>query len=602
MKPALYRNSVSYFGILVMLTSAGLILLSALIDLGFGKPNPYLGIITYMVFPGILTLGLLLFLYGMRRESLRRRRLGTSEIPAYPAVDLNDPHERRRFAYFLIGGALLVTLLTFAAYNAFLFTESVTFCGKVCHTVMKPEYTAYTYSPHARVACVECHVGEGASWYVRSKLSGARQVLAVLFNTYEKPIPTPIANLRPARETCEHCHWPEKFFGAQLVQNPHFRYDEKNTAEQMSFLVKTGGGARTVGSSAGIHWHMVIGNKVSYVSEDYAKQKIPYVEVTRYDGSKARYHSLDLPMPDEKTIATRVSHMDCMDCHNRPTHIYQPPDVAVDQAMAGNVMPRDLPWLKREAVTALLQKYASNEAAHDGISKALNGFYADKYPDLVKTRGADIAKAVEATVAIHDRTNFPEMNVTPASYPMHIGHRNWPGCFRCHDGRHVAEDGKVLTRNCDGSCHTMPKRGPLAQIGGETTAAEAASTGWHPWELKGKHAEVLCSKCHSVDLPLRSTCIGCHNFDTKAPMMDTLECSQCHLKEQFKQPVAECKSCHTDLKGLHTGEGHAAADCTDCHKPHTWLVTSRDTCLSCHDDKKDHHAKEGVCQKCHAFK
>lgn len=595
----LHRNGISYLGLLVMLTSAGLILLSALIDLGFGRPNPYLGIITYMALPGVATLGLVAFLFGMRRESLRRRKSGHPEARAYPAVDLNDPRERKRFVAVVVGGAVMITVLTFAAYNAFLFTESVTFCGKICHSVMAPEYTAYTYSPHARVSCVECHVGAGASWYVRSKLSGARQVLAVTFNTYERPIPVPIENLRPARETCEHCHWPEKFFGAQLVQNPHFRYDEKNTAEQVSFLVKTGGGARTTGTSTGIHWHMVIGNHIRFVSLDKQKQNVPLIMVERADGTKATYKSLDLPAPDEKTISERTSLMDCMDCHNRPTHIYLAPDVAIDRELAGHRMPADLPWIKREAVYALLQKYPDREAAHQGINKSLMGFYTTNYPDLLKTRGADVQTAVDATLGVYDRTNFPEMNVNPSTYPMHLGHRNWPGCMRCHDGRHVSDDGRTLTRNCNGSCHTMPTRGPLSPLGGETTGSDQ---GWHPWELKGKHAEVLCSKCHGVDLPLRSTCQGCHAFDQKAPMMTDMQCGDCHQKEQFKQPVADCKSCHADRKGLHTSATHADTSCTDCHKPHGWKVTGRDVCLTCHDDLKEHKAKEGDCAKCHAFK
>ncbi len=94
---------------------------------------------------------------------------------------------------------------------------------------MEPEHTAYQNSPHARVKCVDCHVGSGAGWYVRSKLSGAYQVYAVLANVYPRPIPTPIKNLRPARETCEQCHWPSHFSGQKEVINTYFKSDEQNT-------------------------------------------------------------------------------------------------------------------------------------------------------------------------------------------------------------------------------------------------------------------------------------------------------------------------------------------------------------------------------------
>ncbi|MGC8763550.1 MAG: cytochrome c3 family protein, partial [Acidobacteriota bacterium] len=299
-----------------------------------------------MVFPAFLTAGALIFLYGMRRESLRRRREGAPEEPPYPRLDLNDPRQRRRFTRWMVGGFLGAVLLGFVAYNAFLFTESVTFCGKVCHTVMEPEYTAYLHSPHARVRCVECHVGSGASWYVKSKMSGARQVLAVIFHTYEKPIPVPVKNLRPARETCEECHWPAKFYGAQLLQIPHFRYDEANTAEQVSLVLKTGGGDPRLGAQAGIHWHMILANTVSFATEDEKLQTIPYVHVRRHDGTEETYTADGAEFPPEKLASMIRRSMDCMDCHNRPTHIYPAPESAGPSPGLGD--PRSLPSLDQE--------------------------------------------------------------------------------------------------------------------------------------------------------------------------------------------------------------------------------------------------------------
>lgn len=170
----LYRNTMSYFGGLVVVSTAVLILFAIIGELTILQPSPYVGIITYLVLPSIMFAGLLFFLLGMRREAVRRKKQGSSEALPYPRLDLNEPRHRRRFGYGLVGGSVGVLILAWVGYNGYLFTGSVTFCGKVCHGVMKPEFSAYSNSPHARVACVDCHVGSGASWYVQSKVSGAR--------------------------------------------------------------------------------------------------------------------------------------------------------------------------------------------------------------------------------------------------------------------------------------------------------------------------------------------------------------------------------------------------------------------------------------------
>src|SRR5512134_1919175 len=319
----LYRNTISFFGALIAAGSILLMIFAFALDLSMKRPSPYLGIFTYIVFPTFFLVGAVLVLVGMWRESLRRRRAQTDEALPYPRVDLNDPVHRKWFSYVVLGGTFLAILMTFITYNAFLYSESVSFCGTLCHTVMKPEYEAYKASPHAKVRCVDCHVGHGASWYVKAKVSGARQVLAVLSKSYPTPIPTPIANLRPARETCEECHWPAKFFGTQLLQIPHFRYDEKNTPEQISIGVKTGGGSTALGGTAGIHWHMIIQNKVNYIAVDRQKQEIPYIEVRDEKGNLLEeYLSRDFKGNREELAKLPKDEMDCMDCHNRPTHIF----------------------------------------------------------------------------------------------------------------------------------------------------------------------------------------------------------------------------------------------------------------------------------------
>ena len=456
-------------------------------------------------------MGVAVFLYGMWHESMRRRRAGSEDALPYPLVDLNIPRHRKRFVYISLGGTFLAVFMAFITYNAFLYSESVSFCGTLCHTVMEPEYAAYLASPHARVSCVDCHVGHGASWYVKAKISGVRQVLAVMTKSYPRPIPTPIENLRPARETCEECHWPAKFFGTQLMQIPHFRYDEKNTPEQISLGVKTGGGSAALGGTAGIHWHMIIQHKVNYIAVDRQKQEIPWIEVRDEKGDLLEeYLSLDYKGSKEQLAAIPKDEMDCMDCHNRPTHIYLPPETGVDRAMTTGLISRTLPWAKKLVVDALVREYPTREKAHEGLTAEITGFYRQKYPAVYEARKADVEKAAKTATEIYDRSVFPDMKVNWKTYPSNIGHRNWPGCFRCHDGRHVSKKGKVLSMECT-ECHTMPERGPLMPLGAESPDRKMP---WHPVELQGKHARILCNQCHSAGYRPPSECVECHKFDT----------------------------------------------------------------------------------------
>ncbi len=510
----LYRNAVSYFGGLVAVASMFIVGFLALSTLSVEHASPYIGIFTYVVFPSIAAGGITVFLVGMRREAKRRHKTGTTEALPYPSLDLNDPSQRRRFGIFAVAGTISLMVFSFAGYNGFLLTESVGFCGQTCHTPMEPEMTAYLASPHARVRCVECHVGEGAGWYVHSKLSGARQLFAVLFNTYDRPIPTPIKDLRPARETCQHCHWPEKFFGAQLTQKPHFRYDEKNTAEQISLLIKTGGGGGVLG--AGIHWHMFIDNKVEYAAEDDQLQHIPWFKVTRSDGKMTEYFTTDHKVAPDDLAGMKHRVMDCMDCHNRPSHNFEPPDTAVDKALLASQLATSLPYSKRAAVEALDKDYGSRASAHAGLRKDFVGFYQEKYPDLMGPRAPDIEKGVQTIIDIYDRTVFPEMKVSWKTYPLNIGHRNWPGCFRCHDGKHKTADGEVLSNKCT-ICHTAPVRGPQSALGDVLAASVDPKADWHPWEMPekhlavAKHKELQCYQCHAAGHKPFTECNDCHH-------------------------------------------------------------------------------------------
>ena len=277
--PGLFRNYISFVGAAIATASLASVFLLFLLEITATNPNPYMGILTYVVGPAILMFGLAVIGLGMLLERRRRRRHAPSEVAAYPKLDLNDPHARRAFLAFIFLVFIFISASAFGSYQAYEFSDSVTFCGQTCHTVMKPEFVAYRAGAHARVRCVDCHVGPGAGWYVRSKISGAYQLYSVTFHKYPRPITTPVHNLRPAPETCEQCHWPEKFFGAQLKVFNHYAYDEKNTPRQIRMLINVGGGSPATGLVTGIHWHMNIANEVTYIATDDHRQVIPWVRI-----------------------------------------------------------------------------------------------------------------------------------------------------------------------------------------------------------------------------------------------------------------------------------------------------------------------------------
>jgi nitrate/TMAO reductase-like tetraheme cytochrome c subunit len=483
----LLRNPISLAGIALSIISLANIFFFVLLDLIASKPSPYIGILAYMVAPGFLILGIILIVIGLLLE--RRRRVPATAF--YPSIDLNNPTQRSAvisFSVFLVAFAMVSAA---GSYKAYEYTDSVQFCGQLCHTVMNPEFTAYELSPHARVACVDCHVGAGATWYVKSKLSGARQVYAATFNTFPRPIPTPVHNLRPAQETCEQCHWPKKFYGGQMKVFTHYGNDEKNTLRQVRMLIKTGGGDPATGAPEGIHWHMNIANRIDYVAADEKRQVIPYLHVQDQHGRVIEYYAKDSTLSKDQIAKAPRHRMDCVDCHNRPTHIYIPPDTAVDQSLLAKRLDSSLPFLKQQAVTLLTGNYTTTDAAVRAIATGLPDFYESKYPDLAKSKQLEIRNAVEEVQQIFRRTTFPEMKVNWQTHPNNLGHFYFNGCFRCHDGQHVSADGKVIGKDCN-LCHTL-----ISQSEGTTDVVSSSPLGFrHPVDL-GDMTQVNCSDCHT---------------------------------------------------------------------------------------------------------
>ena len=442
----LSSNWISLTGVVIVTTATIFWLFLLPITLRGETDNPYIGILAFLVLPAPFFTGLVLIPVGMLIKRKRERREGLYP-PEFPRLEWRNP-ELRRLAYFLLATTVAnIAIASQLSYGAVNYMDTVTFCGRTCHTVMQPEYTAYQNSPHSRVDCVKCHIGPGAGWFVRSKLSGVGQVFAVTFNTYPRPIPTPVHNLRPARETCETCHWPQKYGEDRVRIIAKFGEDETNSATKTVLLMKIGGG----NGGIGIHGtHLGPGVHIRYGHSDEARQNIPWVE---YDnqGVKTVYATAGAK-PDGAGLNQRE--MDCMDCHNRPAHSYELPDRALDRAMNTNLVSTALPFAKKKALEILKVNYKSREEAAQQIPAAFEKYYRESYPAIWASRGAEVTHSAEQVLDIYNRNIFPAMNVTWGRYPLNIGHTDFPGCFRCHDGGHNARAGKTITQDCN-ACHNL---------------------------------------------------------------------------------------------------------------------------------------------------
>jgi hypothetical protein len=442
------RNPISLAGVLCATFGALCFLIFFLADLLGLHTNPYMGIVFFLILPGIFVFGLLLIPIGLWRD--RRRRKSGQEL-TWPRIDFNNVRHRN----ITMGIAALtfvnVLIVSLAAYSGVHYMDSNEFCGKVCHSVMEPEYAAFQEGVHSRVGCVQCHIGPGAPWFVRAKISGLRQVIAVNLNTYSRPIPSPVHNLRPARETCEQCHWPEKFHGDKVKVIREFASDEANTESTTTMEIHVGGGSDKLSVATGIHWHMNVANVVEYIATDEKRQVIPWVRMTDRQGNVREYLA-DGVTPDQ-LVGREKRTMDCVDCHNRPSHLFDPTaDKAVNRALAMGIIPQTVPFVKREAVAALSKAYGSRQAADDEIAQRLREFYRTSFNAYYMGRRQDVERAIVGIQQLYKRNIFPDMNVTWGTYPNNIGHMDSPGCFRCHDDGHKTKEGKTISQDCE-ACH-----------------------------------------------------------------------------------------------------------------------------------------------------
>jgi len=519
--PRLYHNYTSLAGFVIAIASLLSIVFLFVLELTEASHQPYLGILIWILLPSVMVFGLFVVLVGMVFERRRRRKLTPEQIAAYPILDLNDVRRRRIFMTFLVGSFIFLMFSAFGSYRAFEYTESVEFCGQLCHTVMKPEFVAYQAAPHSQIRCVECHVGEGAEGYVRAKLGGVRQLYRVVTNTYDTPIKTPVHDMRPAHETCGKCHWSEKFYGDQLKVFNHYGFDEKSTLNQTRLLVRVGGGNPKTGQATGIHWHMNLGNEISYIWSDDRRQVIPWVRMKDANGNVTEYFAKNANLSNEQIERAEKRTMDCIDCHNRPTHIYLSPNKAVDNALDARKLDIGLPFVKMKAVEVLSAQYNSTDEAVNAIAANFDAYYKTAHPEIYASRKASIDANVQELQRIYQTYFFPEMKTDWSSQINNIGHFNAQGCFRCHDGQHFSREGKTIRNDCN-ICHTT-----LDQTFNGITTPAVNGAFRHPRNIADKNT-YQCAVCHKGD----------RSFQHPLNLGDIsrFECAECHQGEYKKVP------------------------------------------------------------------
>jgi len=486
-----FYNSITYCGVVLSVLVLVCEVFLFAIDIFVRPASVYLGIITYILLPPFLIIGLILIPIGARRKQHRVHDGLEKKHPKHIVIDPTSPTHQNAVLVFMIGTAILLMMTAIGCYKAYNFTESQRFCGVTCHGIMKPEYTEYLQSPHARVKCVDCHIGSGAGWYVRYKMAGVKMLIKAIDGSYSRPTPAPVDSMRPASETCEQCHWPGKSFSAIQLKKTYYADDPSQTPPwTIKILMRTGGSQK---GEYGIHAHMYYDQDIYYVPEDAKRQKISWIKTVSKDGKVKIFTTSDSPYKEIAPPASKIRKMDCIDCHNRPTHRFQAPEVLINRALADGFISASIPMVKSKAVDALAGEYKNSSEAIEKIGSSLKEYYSKKQAAYYADHQATVEQAIRYVIFLYQGNFFPEMKSRWDAYPDNIGHMISLGCFRCHDDEHKAKTGEVISRNCT-LCHTITEQGSGATVQKSTDGLPFQ----HPFQgdddsWKGAN----CSDCHT---------------------------------------------------------------------------------------------------------
>lgn len=492
---------------------------------------------------------------------------------------------RRRHPFYLRGRrlrlprskgglfALVLVLAGLGGVSAFMsvslihWTETADFCGR-CHT-MAPELQAYQAGPHSMVTCGECHVEPGIAGWVKSKVNGTRQLAQIVLGTYPEPVPPPDHDHLPAADdTCGHCHDVGRDALAVLKTRTQFAEDEANTRQFVGLMVRPGGGD-VFDVDRSVHWHVL--RTVTYRSEDPRRTTIDYVTAVTPDGEVLEFIAQDKisvaedvqPDIDALKAAGTEHTMSCYDCHNRVGHAIANPRNEVDYLLSTGRIDPTLPFIKREAMRVLWAGFP-DDAAADVAADAIAGFYELNYPAVARSKGAQIATAIDEIKVLYRLTSTPEMRVSAKTYPDHLGHMDFPGCFRCHSGGHfLVKDGVVTTRTipstCD-ACHTFPQLGPAVAslpLGEPPTTHDDALFVFNHKDVTTEldPGSTSCGECHARDY-----CVNCHATGAVSVDHDTMATN--HARVIRDQGNTACAYCHQPVY------------CARCHAEPVLPITS----------------------------
>jgi len=472
------RNWISLAGLVIGVGSFFAFVLLFAVDIMSHHGNPYMGILAYVVAPGFLIFGTVLVIAGAWLKLRQEHRAQPGALAGMLTIDLLRARDRRILICFGLVSIGFIFLTALGSYQTYHYTETVQFCGQACH-VMEPEFVTSQHSPHARVDCVACHVGPGAVAYFKTKINGVRQLYHTVRGDFERPVLLTAAKQRPAQETCEQCHWPQKYTGSLERTLRHFLADEKNTPFTVRLLLNVGGGDPASGPVGGIHWHMNLGNKIEYISPDEMRSTIPWIRYTNEKGVVTEYRA---PNFKDDPAKYPIRTMDCMDCHNRPSHRFRTPNDAVDLALANKQIDPKIPWVKSKVVAVLTKTYATKEEALKKIDAGLRADYPNR---------SDVGAIIAQAQTIYKDNFFPEMKSDWRVHPDNLSHKEWNGCFRCHDGKHKAPDKSTIKASDCKACHLI-----LAQ-GNDEEVLKLNAKGYNFFHVDSECSDFSCAECHN---------------------------------------------------------------------------------------------------------
>jgi nitrate/TMAO reductase-like tetraheme cytochrome c subunit len=555
----------------------------------------------------------------------------------------------RRAYVFSLAAVVILVIATAGVLYGWDYTNSSPFCGTTCHT-MPPEYAAYQVSPHARVACVECHIGRGFVGNMFTRKAGDLMHL-IRYASNQYTFPLYATTMEPARESCEKCHWPEKFANDKVVMIKHYLDDAANTPVNTLLVVKTGGGTQRQGLGYGIHWH--IENKVEFIATDPLKQNIPWIRVTDANGKVTVYRDIENPLTDDEIAKAQKQTMDCIDCHNRVAHSFQTPQQAIDQALSLNEISSQIPLIHKQAVQVLSTRYASFDQADKAID-GLDQYYRQNFPDFYSTGAGSIASAISFLKTTYSQLVFPTQDLSWTTHPDNLGHLNSAGCFRCHDGKHLTADNQnAIPLECN-ICHTLPQvsvgdaPAPVvsAQIGGEPDSHKSSN-----WLAQHRLVfDASCQQCHDTrnaggsDNSSFCSNSACHGTKWTYAGLDAPSLAkvlrppaspqaQAGGTPEIPHPIGgspDCQICHGPNSTVRPfpadHAGRTNDQCLTCHVPAIpppapqpqvigppnipHLIAGRSECLGCHNSgaadvpqipqfHKDYGFANGDCLTCH---